>query len=1011
MKLKIIDRGRTQLQPRRIFHTDIRKFQFDSLRRDCMDHFNRNFQINGAVLVRWTVVLALLAGWLGLQVPQTARAAGATIVVTSTADGVANAANCPGSGCRLRDAMAAATAGDSIEINVTGTITLNQGALNVTKNLTISGPGAHLLTISGANTSRVLVFTGSVTVTVADVALSNGATATVAGGGAVLVASGQTLYLDRCAIKDSRNTYSAAYTGGGGITIQSGGTLIMTRCEVSGNNTSNGGLGFGGGINSFGTTTITASTIASNTADAGGGVYVATGTTTINGSTIAYNTAADDAGGLISDTYAYPLLPVPVVNLQNTILSNNIDNDGTYSTGYFPDIDYCSSCPGSGGSTGTINSNGYNVIGDYGDTTWGPASDPTTPTIPVLLLNPLAANGGPTRTCSLSVGSPGINRIPSASSFNGAPVSDQREYGRIGNYDPGGYEYNGPQPEINLVGNSTSIVSGDVTPSVTDDTDFGSLAVSGATLDHTFTVQNTGTGSLAVIHAWLDGTHANDFSITTAPAASVASAGSTTVTVRFDPSAAGTRSATLHISGNDANEAHYTFALQGSGSSGVTISGNAGITGASLAYTDGTPKTATADGLGDYTFDVSSPWTGTVTPSLAGYTFSPTSLSYTAISTNQTAQNFTVTSCTPQTTGSLAWSVAFSICPTGAKKIIPSGLEVYLDTDISLSSDLEVLTSGTFTPNSKTMTLTGSAAQTLTGTPLTFYNLVLNKSAAANTVTISGKLKVTKKLTITTGKLKSASDYVDIQIDADGELELTSDITVSGNFTNAGTLTAGGFGVTFDGGVSQNLAANVLTLFDNLTVSVGTTLIETVSDDNVAVLGTLTNNGVIRKTQNVTASGLQVFGRTGVEMDVTTFGGTAHDITVDWVGANHPFKTNRIGNGSYFTLTNTGGDTLSLILPHGFGTGTNIKACRYIGGAGSGWECGADLANSSDATTVTRTGVSTFSDWAPGNSVDPTVVTLRGFSAGSPALPLAGLALLVLSGCTALLWDKRRRAA
>ena len=49
-----------------------------------------------------------------------------------------------------------------------------------------------------------------------------------------------------------------------------------------------------------------------------------------------------------------------------------------------------------------------------------------------------------------------------------------------------------------------------------------------------------------------------------------------------------------------------------------TISGNAGVAGATLSYTDGTAKTASADGSGNYSFTVSYNWSGTVTPSRTG---------------------------------------------------------------------------------------------------------------------------------------------------------------------------------------------------------------------------------------------------------------------------------------------------------------------------------------------------------------------------------------------------------
>ena len=52
-------------------------------------------------------------------------------------------------------------------------------------------------------------------------------------------------------------------------------------------------------------------------------------------------------------------------------------------------------------------------------------------------------------------------------------------------------------PEINVTGNGVSIVDGDTTPSVSDDTDFGSATTS-TNIVKTFTIQNTGTGVLTV---------------------------------------------------------------------------------------------------------------------------------------------------------------------------------------------------------------------------------------------------------------------------------------------------------------------------------------------------------------------------------------------------------------------------------------------------------------------------------------------------------------------------------
>ncbi len=82
----------------------------------------------------------------------------ATLTVTTTAD---SGGTCPGANCTLRDAIAAAASGATINFDTAGvfataqTIALTTGELVIDIDLTINGPGASLLTISGGNNSRV----------------------------------------------------------------------------------------------------------------------------------------------------------------------------------------------------------------------------------------------------------------------------------------------------------------------------------------------------------------------------------------------------------------------------------------------------------------------------------------------------------------------------------------------------------------------------------------------------------------------------------------------------------------------------------------------------------------------------------------------------------------------------------------------------------------------------------------------------------------------------------------
>jgi Zn-dependent metalloprotease len=200
-----------------------------------------------------------------------------------------------------------------------------------------------------------------------------------------------------------------------------------------------------------------------------------------------------------------------------------------------------------------------------------------------------------------------------------------------------------PVPEMDVKGNNLSIVNGDTTPFLADYTDFGSAGVTSGTVERVFTIENTGSADLTLGGSPLvsiSGAGAADFSVIANPSSPITPNGTTTFTVRFDPSATGVRTASLSIANNDSNENPYNFNVQGTG--GYTISGDAGVGGATLSYTDGTPRTATADSNGAYSFTVSSNWSGSVMPFKSGYAFSPPSRSYPSAS-DQDNQNFFAT--------------------------------------------------------------------------------------------------------------------------------------------------------------------------------------------------------------------------------------------------------------------------------------------------------------------------------------------------------------------------------
>lgn len=116
--------------------------------------------------------------------------------------------------------------------------------------------------------------------------------------------------------------------------------------------------------------------------------------------------------------------------------------------------------------------------------------------------------------------------------------------------------------EINVQGGSPllTIANGDITPSVTDNTDFGLVAVNG-NLSKTFTIQNTGTSTLTISSI----TSSNNlFSVAGVPT-NILSNSSAEITITFSPSAAGSQTSTITINSTDCDESAYQFAIQGKG--------------------------------------------------------------------------------------------------------------------------------------------------------------------------------------------------------------------------------------------------------------------------------------------------------------------------------------------------------------------------------------------------------------------------------------------------------------
>ncbi|WP_411845606.1 choice-of-anchor D domain-containing protein [Roseibacillus persicicus] len=132
-----------------------------------------------------------------------------------------------------------------------------------------------------------------------------------------------------------------------------------------------------------------------------------------------------------------------------------------------------------------------------------------------------------------------------------------------------------------------NISDGDSSPTPTDGTSFGSRGVSEGSLSHTFQIENTGTAQIEIDSITDD---SSEFSISGAP--STVGVGQTqTFLVKFNPTSFGTKTATITIQNNDANEDPFTFEVNGIGeASKIKVLGGSSQS-INIAAGDTTPRT------------------------------------------------------------------------------------------------------------------------------------------------------------------------------------------------------------------------------------------------------------------------------------------------------------------------------------------------------------------------------------------------------------------------------------
>jgi len=184
-------------------------------------------------------------------------------------------------------------------------------------------------------------------------------------------------------------------------------------------------------------------------------------------------------------------------------------------------------------------------------------------------------------------------------------------------------------PGAGLYGSGNLIENGDSSPSLTDDTGFGTSPV-GTPVTKTFTIQSIGDASLDLTGSpYVTVSGSADFTISVQPTTDpIASGGSDTFTVQCNPTGAGSRTATVTIN-NNSEASPYTFTVECTGESDtikpdVTINQAGGqadpTNGSPINFTVVFNESVTGFATGDVTLGgTAGATTGTVTGSGTTY--------------------------------------------------------------------------------------------------------------------------------------------------------------------------------------------------------------------------------------------------------------------------------------------------------------------------------------------------------------------------------------------------------
>ncbi len=335
----------------------------------------------------------------------------------------------------------------AFQAGLTGTITLTTGQIQITDALTLNGPGANGLAVSGNNASRIFQLTNAMNGKVLTINQLTLKSAYVGGGsdrGGAIYGAGSLLTVNNCTLSDNNaNEGGAIYMNGGALTINNSALIA------------NIGRYIGGGIRGYNAVIrVNNSTLAYNVASGspgGGGIYTQGAPVVVNNSTIFGNSGPNGGGIRI-----YIFSQNQTLSVNNSTVSGNsavtgggiyFQGNNSYNTGAIANSIVAGNTADNGkeiyrqassNGSGLLTSLGHNLFGENGAdglvNVTKAASDLVLAGAIDTAISGLAYHGGPTQTQLLIPGSPAINAgdnalIPIDPSTGQPYATDQRGTG------------------------------------------------------------------------------------------------------------------------------------------------------------------------------------------------------------------------------------------------------------------------------------------------------------------------------------------------------------------------------------------------------------------------------------------------------------------------------------------------------------------------------------------------------------------------------------------------------